>query len=63
VRMKDSYSRMKQDLHTSVLAQDVNSAIVQSQRTLVIVQPAEIQLKDNMVRNFHSNLNLCELIF
>lgn len=60
--MKDSCSRKKQDQHTSVLARDVNSVIVQSQRTRVIAQPVEIRLKDNMVRSIHFNLNLCELI-
>jgi propanediol utilization protein len=60
--MKDSCSHKRQDQHISVLAQDVNSVIVQSQRTLVIAQPVEIQLKENMVRSIHSDLDLCELI-
>ena len=60
--MKDSRRHKRQDQHISVLAQDVNSVIVQFQRTLVIAQLVEIQLKENMVRSIHSDLDLCELI-
>jgi len=61
--MKDSCRRKKQDQCSFVSVQNVNSALVQSQRMQVIAQCVEIQLKDNMERSIHSSMDLVRVDF